>query len=133
MDINGKPAVPPAPMPNYPEQWSLFYKALPKEFTDYVQALRSHAEALQWELTETKNRSVEWASSKGKILAMYEKAEAELAALRPVADHLRWILPMAKAYAAAFPVGRNQDMVDNAQDALATLDKREAGVTVEDG
>lgn len=43
------------------------------------------------------------------------KAEAESAALR---NHLIALIPMAKGYAAHNPVGRNDEMVSNAQKAI---------------
>ena len=45
-----------------------------------------------------------------------ELAEAEIERLR---DHLTWVLPLAKGYAAAHPVGRNAEIVANAEAALA--------------
>lgn len=33
-------------------------------------------------------------------------------------DHLTWILPLAKGYAWIKPVGRNQEIVDNAEKFL---------------
>ncbi len=45
----------------------------------------------QEELTQTKERAAMWAASKGKILAMYENAAAELAKVREALSHIRWI------------------------------------------
>lgn len=50
------------------------------------------------------------------------RAEADLAALR---DHLIWVLPMAKGYVAAHPVGNNRAIVSAAETAArAPEDKK---------
>lgn len=41
-------------------------------------------------------------------------------------DNLRWILPMAKGYAHAHPVGSNQEKVNGAIEALQTIAEEKA-------
>lgn len=48
----------------------------------------------------------------------------------PIADALRLILPLARGYAAAHPVGSNQDYVNAAEEALAAV--RAMGVATSD-
>lgn len=45
-----------------------------------------------------------------------------------ICDHLRYVLPMAKGYALANPVGRNHEFIANAQTALAAIPTREQQV-----
>lgn len=48
-------------------------------------------------------------------------------ALDAAMDHLRWTLPMAKAWAAAHDVGRNAEIVNGAQAFLAAQPEKEEG------
>lgn len=58
-------------------------------------------------------------------------ARRELARLkadrRALAEALSWIMPMAKGYAREHAVGRNVDIVMNAEDVLAAHDAQTEG------
>jgi len=56
--------------------------------------------------------------------AVFVAGNARVAALEAVAEALRIVLPMAKGYAAANPVGRNADMIAQAEDDLKDLDAK---------
>ena len=52
--------------------------------------------------------------------AWMDALEAQVKAADGLADHLTWVLPMAKGYAAANPHDVNRRLVDGAEEDLAT-------------
>jgi hypothetical protein len=75
--------------------------------------LRKHIAELKREINITN----------GRLQFQTELAEEFSGRIAELEDHLRAILPMAKGYAAHNPVGRNQEMISNAESAL----QQEAG------
>ena len=80
-------------------------------------------------LTDARRHRAELAEA-SKFKEMFNKCRAALddteidlakalAENERLQDHLRWILPLAKGYAAAHQVGRNAVIVANAEAALA--------------
>lgn len=82
-------------------------KAKDAEIKRLTEELESHA----WEVSP--------AMAQAKIEELNRKVKQERERAGKVADYLAVILPMAKGYAAAHPVGNNQSMVSEAESALA--------------
>ncbi len=65
--------------------------------------------------------------------AVFVAGNGRVAALNACAEALRFVLPMAKGYAAANPVGRNADMIAQAEDDLKDLAALDAKGEKENG